>query len=742
MARNRNLEWALAYATRCAVPVFPVRGTKGNACDCGDVQCASPGKHPLTRNGLKDATMDEEQIREWWTKWPNANIGMPTGTSSMLWVLDLDLPDGDKSFEALEREHGEVPSTATQRTGSGGRQKFFAWTDEIRNSTKRVGPDIDVRGEGGYVVLPPSRHVTGRNYEWVKGEDLGILGFTAAPQWLTDAVLAVSKAAPQTNGTHHEASIPAGQRNDTLYRLARSLRTKRLKQDAVLAALLAENRLVCNPPMTDAEVQVIVGNAFKQPNRADFKQEAGEEEKPFLSVSDPMKIARTWSTAVIERPEGQILHHWDERFWQWSGAHYRTLLDKDIGAEIWRYLADRVVLLNADGDRVKPNKRIVADVVAALEAHTNIPQSVVKPPCWISAPPAITSPHLVPVRNGLLDLVTGELFSTTPKYFNVHHLETDYTPDVIAPTWLNFLDSIWGSEPEQVETLQEIFGYLISQSMDQQKMFMIIGPPRSGKGTIGQVIEALLGSDAVARPTSREFGSTFGAETLIGRSLAIISDARVDANTQAGMVETLLSVSGQDSMDVNRKHRSHWRGKLQTRFIILTNELPRLWDAAGALPTRFLVLVTRISFLNKEDRALYGKLKAETSGILNWAIQGWHRLMQRGHFIQPDTAQELMEQFRSLSSPLMDYVSERCIQDAAAICDLSTLYEDYLAWCELQKNKFPLALNMFARDLRAGYPQLTYVRKQLQDGSKVRKIGGLMPRFIMNHDSQTGSGWN
>jgi len=146
------LRAALAYAGR-GVPVFP---------------CEPGAKRPLTRNGHWDATTDPRAIRRWWGRWPTANVGVPTGSKSGVVVLDVD-PDagGSESLAKLERAGGPAPTTARARTGGGGIHLFFRHPSgtEIRNSAGLLGAGLDVRGEGGYVVVPPSR--TRGPYRWV-----------------------------------------------------------------------------------------------------------------------------------------------------------------------------------------------------------------------------------------------------------------------------------------------------------------------------------------------------------------------------------------------------------------------------------------------------------------------------------------------------------------------------------------------------------------------------------------------
>ncbi len=168
------LRAALSYARR-GVPVFP---------------CRPLGKTPLTANGHLDATREERRVRAWWGRWPNANVGVPTGKESGLLVLDVDPDDGGlESLKELERVSGEAPKTARARTGGGGLHLYFRYprpsdwgtpgaAAEVRNSASVLGPGLDVRAEGGYVVVPPSR--TEAPYEWVDR------AAPAPPTWLVE----------------------------------------------------------------------------------------------------------------------------------------------------------------------------------------------------------------------------------------------------------------------------------------------------------------------------------------------------------------------------------------------------------------------------------------------------------------------------------------------------------------------------------------------------------------------------
>jgi Bifunctional DNA primase/polymerase, N-terminal len=209
------LEAALDYA-RCGIPVFP---------------CNPIDKKPLTPNGFKDATRDETQILAWWQQYPNAMIGAPTGPASNMWAIDLDLDparkiDGKATLDQLIAQRGALPPTWITITPRGGRHLIFAWDPnvEIRNSAGKIGPGIDVRGNGGYICLPPSRNATGGTYQWEPG---GPQTAVLAPPWLVALAKAKKASAYARAALDREcktvASAQPGTRNNALNAAAFSL---------------------------------------------------------------------------------------------------------------------------------------------------------------------------------------------------------------------------------------------------------------------------------------------------------------------------------------------------------------------------------------------------------------------------------------------------------------------------------------------------------------------------------------
>jgi hypothetical protein len=165
-AVSAMLQWALLYA-RKGLAVFPVHTIRNGRCSCGKPDCnRSAGKHPMTGHGYKDATNDPATIRNWWTRWPDANIGIATGKVSGIVVLDVDGEDGEARLAEFEREYGALPVTAEVKTRRG-RHLYFRYppgTEHVRSIAKGA---LDIRADGAYIVAPPSLHLSGERYTWV-----------------------------------------------------------------------------------------------------------------------------------------------------------------------------------------------------------------------------------------------------------------------------------------------------------------------------------------------------------------------------------------------------------------------------------------------------------------------------------------------------------------------------------------------------------------------------------------------
>lgn len=249
---------ALAYARR-GWPVLPLHVPQAGQCSCGAPECTTVGKHPRTKHGAKDATTGEPMIRQWWSRWPGANVGIATGWVSGLVVVDVDPRNGgDNSLLALERQHGKLPQTVEALTGGGGRHILFVHPGgRIKNSP--VAPGVDLKADGGYIVAPPSLHASGKAYAWDTCAHPDDVALASLPAWLIGLRNARPPQTAQGRGRTDWRTLAAtgatqGQRNTSVAALAGHLLRRGVDPVVTLHLLRSWNQTRNTPPLADEEV--------------------------------------------------------------------------------------------------------------------------------------------------------------------------------------------------------------------------------------------------------------------------------------------------------------------------------------------------------------------------------------------------------------------------------------------------------------------------------------------------------
>ncbi len=369
----------------------------------------------------------------------------------------------------------------------------------------------------------------------------------------------------------------------------------------------------------------------------------------------------------LVQSEFTLLHH-QATFYGWTGTHYAEVPPERMKSKVWHFLAE-ARSWDSKGKVVPyhPNKISVANTIEALAAHGQL-HGRIKFPYWEGIEP-VPALEILSCKNGLLHMPTRRLLAHTPLLRNTYALDYDFDPEAAdPPQWLAFLSELWPNDKEAIETLQEMFGYCLTCDTSHQKIFLLIGPRRSGKGTIARVLRAMLNEVNVAGPTLASLGESFGLQPLINKPLAIISDARIGGKTDVqANSERLLTISGEDAVDVARKNIGvPWTGKLPTRFLILTNVLPRVTDASGALTSRFVIIRLTESFYGKED------------------LIGLDRLRTRGHFKMPQTSEDILQAFESLSNPIGVFLEDRCTVAPGQRVKCADLFLAWETWCKAQ----------------------------------------------------------
>lgn len=404
--------------------------------------------------------------------------------------------------------------------------------------------------------------------------------------------------------------------------------------------------------------------------------------------SNPMAVARRLIADYTD--VGQLtLRRWRGGWMTWQQAAWKETEDTVICTWLYRRL-ERAKYIDKTGKspEVKPwepNRHRVSDLADALIAITHLAEDV-HPPAWLDGDEPAPAGEIVSAANGLLHVGTRKLYAHSPRYFGLTSVPFGYDP--AAPTCTR--SCFWSARPARARAR-----------------------PRA--------CWALIGKGNVAGPTLASLGTNFGLSPLLGKPLAVISDARLGGPNTHQVVERLLSISGEDTLTVDRKYREPWTGKLPARLVILSNELPRFGDASGAISHRFVVLTMTRSLLHRENTQLTAELLTELPGILSWSLDGLDRLAKNGMLTEPASSGEAVAALQDLVSPVSAFVRDRC--ERTGEVTVADLFEAWQGWCADNGHK-PGSAQTFGRDLRAVIPALRVVRPR-DDGDRERRYRAL-----------------
>ncbi len=290
---------ALAYA-RQGWKVLPLHSAPAGRCSCGQTDCGSPGKHPRTPHGGKDASSDEPTLRAWWKEWPESNLGIVPDPGVA--VLDVDPRNGGAdSLAELERVRGQLPATAAVATGGGGHHFYFRLPEGQFRRRPGFRPGLDLLIGTGYVIAPPSVHASGGVYHWITCFDEGI---APIPSWLIEEAgarhLKVEGRAPAIA----EERIARGRRHTSLVSHAGTMLRRGMPSSAIEAALLEENRQRCDPPLNEHEVRGIASAVSKYPV-ADELHVPGSRRHGTNATQSTLLVELAAVTELFHTPDGK-----------------------------------------------------------------------------------------------------------------------------------------------------------------------------------------------------------------------------------------------------------------------------------------------------------------------------------------------------------------------------------------------------------------------------------------------------
>ena len=696
-AEAKNMkEWALHYA-EMGLAVFPLV--------CRD-------KVPAVVGGCKVATTERTTIERWWDKNPQYNIGIATGNkSSGLVVIDLDVDknkgiDGYDVLRDWQNKHGKLPETWQSITGRGGYHYFYK--DAIVHSN-RVGlyEGVDIRGEGGYIVAPPSVHPNGNIYEWEQGPE----EYEIAQ--VDNIVNDFLKGEKQRRDSEHKTNfkvpelIPEGKRVDTIVRLIASLRTKGLDDDAIKAAVRLENEKRCNPPLKEKELEKAVFPALKrdwQVNSHYYNNFNAMNENDNKYVNEVLKKLNELN-AVERFPMN------DRGSADLFATVFMDVSRYNPTKKDWMYYDGTRWVADQEGMRAKRNAKTLADALVRYSVTVSLPddkrQSYIKYAAGMmnyrSRNVMVTDAKdlnffdnteldkddfLLNCKNCVLDLSGDQ-----PKELE-HKADlllskicnANYNPAATCTLWEKTVNEIMQGDSSKIEYLQKMSGRFLTGDTSEEEFYIFFGATtRNGKSTITELLLYLLGDYATTiSPESLAIKVNKDSRTaspdiakLAGTRFVVASEPPRRMLFDSSLVKTL---TGRDTVSARFLHENEFQFKPKFKLILNSNYLPVISDKTVFSSNRVKVVPFERHFTEKEqNKHLKEQLQQEIDGILNWCIQGLSLYRKEG--LEPPTAVQIAtHEYSEDSDKIGKFISE-CLEKSDQNLAAKDVYEKYSQWC-------------------------------------------------------------
>jgi putative DNA primase/helicase len=633
-------EYAIDYAKR-GWKVFP---------------CASNGKVPLTSQGYKDASNDITIVETLFSKYPNANIGLCTGKDTNFFVVDIDTKNGahgDESLVELIERYEPLPHTIESITWSGGRHLFFKYPAQGVGCRTGIRPGIDIRGDGGYVIAPPSV-INEKAYAWELSNPEEM---AEAPEWLLDMI--VEK--PVVDVSEDEAPITAGKRNSTLISIAGKMRSAGCEVEQIEEHLLQFNKKRCRPPLPKREVLAIA-------------RSSGRYSKAVKPVGKDSFNCNVIADNILT--EHKLVFPGDLSY-EYDGSCYQEV----DGFYIKKLIGDK---LGAAATIFK-----VTEVTAALKRKAYLKVD------------KMNSFPLLNLKNGMFNIDTKEILPHDPQYYSTIQLPVEYLPDADCPVWLNTLKGVFGDKSAEernqyISVLQEFFGLCLTRETKYEKALFMLGEGRNGKSTLLFALENVLGHANYSAVTLEDLIKPNYVSEIYGK----LTNISIETNAKTSIYDAKFKaiVSG-DTVTADRKYGHPFKFHPFCKMIFALNNMPQVNDKTDAFYKRLITLRLTRQFTDiEQDRELRSKLLPELNGIFLWMLAGYQRLKQRGYFDPGESIEQETEEYRKENNSVLSFVEEKCHIDATGIIAKDTLYEVYRDWCKasgmlaLSKKKFGMQL--------------------------------------------------
>ena len=426
----------------------------------------------------------------------------------------------------------------------------------------------------------------------------------------------------------------------------------------------------------------------------DTRMSIGTQDQP-LSSAEPMKIADALIRETFKTPSGKRgLWSFRGDFYHWYGDVWTRRDTEWVEDLCWRELEDAYYQeIGQDGmprmRRVAPNKQKIDNIIRGLAARVRIPHSNI--PMWLTDPvskPSMNTGSMISFQDLLFDARTGDVYERNEDWFDPIILPVNFVDGSPCPRWMKCLDEWSNGDEEWIELLQRWMGYCLMNHRRYARWLLMYGKVRSGKGTIGKILQTLLGRDAFMNSSLDDLSSDFGLDGLEhSRVLCISEVSELTGKEGERATRVLKNIIGQDPLTVNVKFKRQMRNVVVNAApIVAANEIPQLPNKGRGLSSKMLVLPFDVSFEGKEDIYLIDTLTDELEGIAAWAVEGAVKLENcKMKFPVPNRAKDTMQMYHLQNNPFDYFLEERFIKSEGGFVATDLLWLQWNDW--LKKNE-------------------------------------------------------
>lgn len=683
MAQLDCLTAALRYARR-GWAVFPING-----------------KTPFRgTNGWHDATTETTQIHKWWKKWPDANVAIACDSKKGPLVLDIDGSSGYTLLEELD-----LPPTREAQSRKGRLHLYFdpmangkLVTRMLKIKFNGVKHDLDILGDGGYVIAPPSVHPeTGRRYKWLNKNRL---------QPLPSRVLRF------VNEHHNEKSktaapplpnvIGEGERDTLLTSLAGSMRRRGASEEAILAALREENATRVDPPLSDGQLRKIARSIAQKPP-------AGTGEH-YTDLGNARRFIMQHHLDIRAVPSQR------QSWYVWEGP--RWIVDDSGEVERRAKATVRSLYVEASHAPDEESREAILKHAAKSEQASKIRGMLelakTEPEITLTMDQLDADPYLFNVENGTINLKTGELRAHRRKDLITKLAPVEYNEKAKSPRWDDFVQEIMNGDQELVRFLQHAIGYTMTGDTREECLFFCYGIGRNGKTKLFEILRELFGgysqqADFASFLVRRNEGPRDDLAGMRGARLVTASEADSDRGFDSAILKQL---TGGDTVRARHLYERAFEYRPQHKLWLAANHKPIVKEQTEAFWSRIRLIPFTVTFTKEQrDPNLIVKLRKELSGILNWAVQGVVQWRKEG-LMEPKAVARATKQYREENDILGEFMAQKCVFDAEAWTSTSQLYREFSDWwIETRGARTPpITMGWFSRMLNER-PQIRQVKQ-------------------------------